>query len=87
MEQLYQVPDNTSPSCDQYLLPQQPYYEQVATPSFEFNMRQNLQLTYAVAQGILLPIEFWNVPGMALFYMQPMQQQYNQSYPNHLTKF
>lgn len=91
MGQLHQVLDNTSLSYDQCLLPQDPYYEQAATPNLEFKIQQNLQLAYNVAQGILLPIEFWNIPAMAPFYMQhtqqlylqPMQQQYSQSYPNH----
>lgn len=38
MEQLHKVPDNTSPSYDQYLLPRQPYCERTATPNFKFNM-------------------------------------------------
>lgn len=75
-EHSYQTPVAVSVPDDQYLLAQQPYYPQSATPSHEFYPPQSLPVTQMVPEP--QPLVTQNVSVSPSLEIQQMQQQYLQ---------
>lgn len=84
-EQSYQAPVSVSISNDQYLLAQQPYYPQPATPSHEFYpQQQNLPVTQVIPEPPPPPLVTQNLPVSPPLEIQQMQQQVQQQYLQQL---
>lgn len=75
-ERSYQTPVAVTVADDQYLLAQQPYYPQSATPSHEFYPPQSLPVTQMVPEP--QPLVTQNVPVSPSLDIQQMQQVQHQ---------
>lgn len=90
-EHSYQTSVTASLPNDQYLLAQQPYYQQPPTPSHEFYQQQNIQMGHVavpepapiVTQNVQVPSPI-DLQHAQQQYMQLMQQRYDQSRQGYL---